>query len=96
MGTEYMNHHIASLSLCRSQGDSTEVGLYKALGSIPRLQSILLDLHVAKTYSPLDNEEHENGNVLNASVADEFDRQVPLQSLNESLTELATELCASN
>lgn len=64
MGTEYMNHHIASLSFCRSQGDSTEVGLYKALGSIPRLQSILLDLHVAKTYSPLGDEENENGNVL--------------------------------
>lgn len=76
-----------TLSLVRSQGDSTEVGLYKALGSIPRLQSILLDLHVAKTYSPLDNQEDEEGNVFNASVEDEFDRQVPLESLTESLTE---------
>jgi hypothetical protein len=69
-----------TLSLRRSQGDSTEASLYKALGSLPKLQSISLGLHIAKSYSPMDNEE-DDGSLFNPIFEDEFDRKIPFELL---------------
>ncbi|KAJ5982823.1 hypothetical protein N7451_012923 [Penicillium sp. IBT 35674x] len=70
-----------TLSLRRSQGDSTEAYLYKALGSLPRLQSVSLDLHTAKSYSPDDIVEDDEGNFFNTAFDDEFDRKIPSELL---------------
>ncbi|KAJ5465168.1 uncharacterized protein N7458_000854 [Penicillium daleae] len=72
-----------TLSLRRSQGHSTEGNLYKALGALPRLQSISLDLHIAKTFSPMDNDEDADGNLFNPSFDDEFDRGIPSELLGD-------------
>ncbi|KAJ5553134.1 hypothetical protein N7494_002512 [Penicillium frequentans] len=66
-----------TLSLRRSQGDLVEASLYKALGSLPNLQSITLNLHVAQRFDPWDNDEDEEGYLSNPAFHDEFDRQVP-------------------
>lgn len=71
-----------TLSLRRSQGDSNEASLYRALGSIPNLQFITLDLHVNTVFWPADNEEDEDGNVWNPAFDDEFDRKVPPEVVN--------------
>jgi len=65
-----------TLTLRRSQGDATEVALYKTLGSLPRLQSVTLELDVSKHYDLDDNESDDEGNVFNPSFDDEFDQQV--------------------
>lgn len=71
-----------TLSLRRSQGDLAEASLYKALGSLPNLQSITLNLHVAQRYDYWDNDEDEEGKLSNPAFHDEFDRQVPPELAN--------------
>lgn len=72
-----------TLNLRRSQGDSTEANLYKALGSLPQLQSISLDLQVSKAYSPMNNDEDDDGNLFNTLVDDEYDRMIPSELLED-------------